>query len=184
MGTRTAIFREMSNNEFIGVYVQLDGYLECQGKILNEYYKNDEIIEVIKNMRPLSVLGEQPQIMYFEPSDKNAIKKNEKGLPLYTKTNIPNNVPRYEYFKANSWEEIRTFDYLTYNENHEVQGFHSQNGFKAIRGSDNNGYIYVQDINGIWYVSYSKYEGAMSRFRPLKKEIEALSNRRWGIYNT
>ena len=64
--------------------------------------------------------------------------------------------------------------YLSYY-NGEIDGFYvdTEQGkeFKPYRGSDNNGFLYVQDLDGVWYVSQSKeiepYD--MKQFEKLEK---------------
>ncbi|ORH99988.1 hypothetical protein B5723_15155, partial [Mammaliicoccus sciuri] len=76
-----------------------------------------------------------------------------------------------EYFKAKSLKQIRRETYLTMNGQDEVQGFTSVENdeyvFKAYEGSDNNGYLYVQDIEGEWLASV--YEEGGYKFTPFER---------------
>lgn len=175
MGTRTAIFKEVGADEFIGIYVQSDGYINLTGKVLNGYYTgNDDFLKVINEKKPLSNVGITPKIVnYSKDGEALYFKKNEQGLPWYNKTNFIVGVSEYEYFKANSLEEIRSFQYLTYNEQDEIQGYVTSKGFMEYQGSDNNGYLYVQDRSGQWFVSYMEDNGEMSAFMLLEQVVEA-----------
>ena len=85
-----------------------------------------------------------------------------------------------EYYLAYRKEDIRNFDYLTYDINNQLQGYQDEEGrLIPFRGSDNNGYLYVQDLDGIWYVSEldessnkSKNRMTMSEFKKLSEIIE------------
>ena len=107
-----------------------------------------------------------------------------------------------EYFTAQNLEEIRNFDYLTLNKNEEIQGFDellvrpknnwslSKEGgwvrnpttlekipFRPYRGSDNNGFLYAQKLDGTWLVS--KFDNRtngqrMTEFKPLRPEVQRV----------
>lgn len=158
MSTRTAIFKEVKRNEFVGIYVHSDGYLSYTGEVLNRYYKeNENILDVINQKKPLSQIGSSAEIVNQYDDEEKYFEKNEERYSMYSKTAFIEGESEYEYFKANSWEQLKNLDYHTYNDKDEVQGYTRQNEFIAWRGSDNNGYIYVQDINNQWYVSYMDY---------------------------
>ncbi|MFF0676873.1 hypothetical protein ACFYSI_13200 [Staphylococcus xylosus] len=152
MGTRTAIFQEQTNGEFLGIYVHYDGYIEGVGKTLFEHYKSrDKTYELLDKKLALSSLGQTTMIL------------NEKDYRELHRTN-PEETIKYcsgghisESFLAGSLDEIRRLDYLVYSEG-QIDGFYvkDENGedeFVPYRGSDNNGFLYYQDLKGEWFVS-------------------------------
>lgn len=159
MSTRTVVFKEIKENEYVGIYVQSDGYLSFTGEVLNRYYAdNDDILKLINEKKPLTQIGSTTEtVSMFDNTDKY-FERNDDGFPCYSKRTFVSGESQYEYFKANSWDEIMGMEYLTYNEKDEVQGIMRGNKFIAFQGSDNNGYIYVQDINNKWFVSYISYK--------------------------
>lgn len=169
MGTRTAIFQKQKNGEYLGIYIHYDGYIEGVGKTLFEHYGNrQKTSELLNKKRFLSSLGTTTEII-----------SNEEHMELY-KTNSED-FEKYcvahkdeEYFFAESLEDIQNMQYLSYY-NGEIDGFYvdTEQGkeFKPYRGSHNNGFLYVQDLDGVWYVSQSKeiepYD--MKQFEKLEK---------------
>lgn len=183
MGTRTAIFQEQTNGGFLGIYIHLDGDIEGVGRTLFENYSDKQkTAQLLNKKRFLSSLGTTAEIISSDESFE-MYKSNSKDIKKY----CVGQKDEY-YFIADSLEVIRNMNYLSYS-NGELDGAYSitKQGkeFKPFRGSDNNGYLYVQKLNGQWYVSYyvkelgvKEYE--MSEFKPLesvlKKEGKKLAN--------
>lgn len=155
MGTRTAIFQEQSDGTFIGIYCHLDGYINGVGKTLHEHYQDrNKIWELINAKKPLHSLGTTTENIDFE-SFSEVLNKNPEEAEKYSLTlNSPFN--EEEYYIAQSVKDIQKEQYLTY-DGDEVQGFEVEREdtkeFIPFRGSDNNGYLYYQDLYGHWYVS-------------------------------
>lgn len=138
---------------------------------------------------------------YSKDSKKLGLLGFDAELP-YSSTYIPaGNEPLFEgeIFLAQNLEEIRTFNYLTINKNGEIQGFNESNvrprtnwslsakegwvknpvtlekhPFTPYRGSDNNGYLYAQQIGGEWLVSVMDKKGEMSEFKPLRSKVQKI----------
>ncbi|MFH6577514.1 hypothetical protein ACHM05_00255, partial [Staphylococcus aureus] len=70
--TRTAIFKEMSDGSYKGIYVHSDGYISYTGAVLDKYYTgNDKIEALIENKKPISTLGEYAELVNIrEERDK------------------------------------------------------------------------------------------------------------------
>ena len=177
MSTRTAIFKEVAPNKFEGIYVHSDGYIEYTGVMLDKYYKdNNNILDIIRERKPIARIGSQTDIVNSYEDKEKFFEDNEDGFPKYTGTHFVEGESEYEYYQAQSWEAIRGFDYSTYNEKDEIQGFVNKGEFIAFMGSDNNGYLYVQDINGQWFVSQEDISGReMTEFVPLEDVLKELS---------
>lgn len=177
MSTRTAIFKEMKDGIYQGVYVHTDGYINYTGKLLNQYYKgNNKIDYIIKQKYPIHSLGQSEKLINFNTQRTLAMEKNVDGFMKYTTTGYDRPTIKHMYFKAESIEEIRNMQYLTYDEHDKLQGFMVEDEFIPYRGSDNNGYLYLQDQSGLWYVSYMKNDkGDMSVFKPLNQVLKRLS---------
>lgn len=174
MGTRTAIFQEQTDGTFMGIYVHLDGYIEGVGRTLVEYYQDREKIgELIQAKMPLRCLGTTTEKVSDEQFSKALKQSHEEADKYCVVGSLPFN--DQEYYIAHSVKDIQTEQYLTY-DGDEVQGLETKHGkdkaFVPLRGSDNNGYLYYQDLNGQWYVSQLKGSGnanaRMGAFQPVK----------------
>lgn len=174
MSTRTAIFKEVELNQFEGIYVHCDGFIEYTGAMLIKYYQeNNDILDIIREYMPISRIGSQTDIIYYHEDKERYFEDNEEGFPKYTGTNFVEGESKYEWYRAESWEEIRNFEYKTYDEKGDIQGFYHKGEFIPYSGSDNNGIIYVQDINGEWFVSREDdSQREMEFFKPLKQVVE------------
>ncbi|RIM32719.1 hypothetical protein BUY35_00080 [Staphylococcus cohnii] len=174
MGTRTAIFKEVEPNKYEGIYAHCDGYIGYTGEMLIKYFTgNNDILEVIREKKPLASIGTTTEVISRYEDEKRYKEVMENRKPKYTGTYFVEGVSEYEYFQAKSLEEIRNFEYLNYDENGNVKGYYSNKGeFKAHQGSANNGYLYVQSIDGQWYVSVEDdSEREMSAFVPLENVV-------------
>lgn len=171
MGTRTAVFQEQDNGEYIGIYVHYDGYIDGVGYILEEYYKDkSKIHELILNKQPLTGLGVENTIVNGNLDDPLINEKHECGWQRYTKTS---EFAEKEYFMGGSLKSIQDFNYFTYNGNDEIEGVRSNSGlFVPYQGSDNNGYLYVQNRYGEWLVSYADDTGRMCDFEMLEPNLD------------
>lgn len=171
MGTRTAVFQEQENGKYLGIYVHYDGYIEGVGKtLLNHYQDRQKTYELLNKKRFLSCLGTTTEIISYE-KHREMYSLKSKDIEKYCVGHESE-----EFFLADSLEDIRNMQYLSYNEG-EIDGFYvsAKEGkeFVAFRGSDNNGFLYVQDLKGTWYVSQ---EGEiepynMKQFEKLEKYL-------------
>ena len=177
MSTRTAIFKEVAPNKFEGIYVHSDGYIEYTGVMLDKYYKDsNNILDIIRERKPIARIGSQTDIVNSYEEKEKFFEDNEDGYPKYTGTHFVEGESEYEYYQAQSWEAIRGFDYSTYNGKDEIQGFMHKGEFIAYMGSDNNGYLYVQDINGQMFVSQEDISGReMTEFVPIEDVLKEVS---------
>lgn len=167
MSTRTAIFKEQADGTFQGIYCQSDGNIEGVGVMLHDYYQNpDKVQRLIDYGKPLSSIGISEKAQIIDYSQHPDIY-NEDGIIKYCFG--VNDMT--EKFVAKDLEQIRTFNYLTFNEHGEIDGYHEtiagKDTFVAFRGSDNNGYLYVQKLSGQWFVSTMKSDGNMTKFKSL-----------------
>ncbi|WP_239710659.1 hypothetical protein [Mammaliicoccus sp. E-M21] len=168
MGTRTAVFQEQEDGTYLGFYVHYDGYPEGVGETLYNHYSNREKVKkLIDEKCPLSALGKLNIIIDNADSFEMRKEDSDLGHQFCVRSGHSD---RKEYFKAKSLEQIRKETYLTLNGQDEVKGFTSIENdefiFKAYQGSDNNGYLYVQDINGQWLIS--EYEEDSYTFKPFE----------------
>ncbi len=62
MATRSAIVRKMRNGKFKGVYCHNDGYLDWNGKLLYENYKDEEKVKRLIDLGFISSLREEIDI--------------------------------------------------------------------------------------------------------------------------
>jgi hypothetical protein len=81
MATRSAIIREREDGLFEGVYCHNDGYLEHNGSILREYYRDPEKVRHLIGLGDMSVLA--PQVTgtnqcFFYHRDRNEAWENVK----------------------------------------------------------------------------------------------------------
>lgn len=166
MSTRTAIFKEQPDGTFQGIYCHHDGYIEGVGATLINFYREPTKIQrVIDAGKSLSSIGVSEEVRrFYDERDHLYNELGELSYCLYVGEET-------EKFKANDLEQIRTFNYLTLKENDEVDGYHQYVGgkdkFVPYRGSDNNGYLYVQKQSGQWLVSTQKSNDEMTKFKPL-----------------
>lgn len=173
MSTRTAVFQEQENGYYLGIYVHFDGYIEGVGHILESYYKDrQKLYKLISNKHPISVLGVENTIVDSSFDNEMIHVKHECGWQKYTQIS---SFAVSEYFLAGTLEDIKNFQYFNYNDKDELDGFTHDSGlFVPFQGSDNNGYLYVQDMYGEWQVSYSNEDGTMSAFEDLKTNLDIV----------
>lgn len=171
MGTRTAVFQEQENGKYLGIYVHYDGYIEGVGKTLFEHYNDkDKTAELINKKYSLISLGKTTEILSFDEYSKIMNKNNGDEV------NYCASDRQSEYFIADSLKDVQDLQYLCYG-NGEVDGYYinTEDGkeFKPFRGSDNNGFLYVQDLKGVWHVSLAKETSPydMKNFEKLEKYI-------------
>lgn len=169
MGTRTAIFQEQKNGKFVGTYVHYDGYIEGVGKTLFENYSDRQKTDQLLNKkRFLSCLGTTTDIISFEKRYE-MYKSNSKDVEKYCVSHKDE-----EYFFAENLRDILNMQYLTYC-NGEIDGFYTKTKqgkeFIPFRGSDNNGFLYVQDLKGDWYISQAENKSPFNM-----KDFEKLAN--------
>lgn len=179
MGTRTAIFQQQTDGTYIGIYVHLDGYIEGVGKTLFEHYQNRlKVWELIKAKKPLHCLGTTTnKISQKAFSDKLKISFEEANKYCIEGVSRFN---EQEYYIANSVDEIQSETYFTYDKG-EIQGYEvgavNKKQFLPYRGSDNNGFLYYQDLSGSWYVSQleakKNKDYRMSVFKPLSNILKS-----------
>ncbi|MCK8605687.1 hypothetical protein LNP18_06165 [Leuconostoc citreum] len=172
MSTRTAIFKEQADGSYQGIYCHHDGYIEGVGAMLNMYYQNpDKIQRVIDKGVPLSSIGMAEDVKQADIEDYRSQRDNDGTLLFCVYVNY-----QAEKFIADSLEKIRGFNYLTLTTNDEIDGYHEtihdEDVFVPYRGSDNNGYLYVQTLSGTWLVSYRKSNGDMTKFTPLSRYLQ------------
>mgnify|MGYP001032128280 FL=1 len=169
MSTRTAIFKEQVDGTFQGIYCQSDGYIEGVGAMLYNYYQDTEKVQrLIDYGKALSNVGISEKVRIIEYANRPNIY-NEDGIIKYCFA--VNDFP--EKFVANDLEQIRTFNYLTLKDNDVIDGYQQnvdgKDTFVPYRGSDNNGFLYVQKQSGQWLVSTMKRNDDMTKFQQLKK---------------
>lgn len=174
MGTRTAVFQEQENGKYLGIYVHYDGYIEGVGKtLLNHYQEKQKTYELLSQKRFLSCLGTTTETISYE-RQMEMYASNSKEISKYC---VGHNSE--EFFLADNLEDIRNMQYLTYNKG-EIDGFYVKakedkegKEFIAFRGSDNNGFLYVQDLKGTWYVSQMEETRPhnMKKFEKLEKHL-------------
>lgn len=179
MSTRTAIFQEQKDGTYLGIYIHQDGDIQGVGKLLETHYKDrNKVAELINNKLALSFLGVENTILTDRaPFGTLKAKKGKWHKYCRVRTGSKNEYSD-EYYIAQSKEEIISGKYLTYNSKDEIQGFTPKSGnnpeFIPFRGSDNNGFYYIQDLNGTWLESHaksvSKYGGrTMTPFQPIQR---------------
>ncbi|WP_349584133.1 hypothetical protein [Leuconostoc citreum] len=160
MSTRTAIFKEQNDGTFQGIYCHHDGYIEGVGAALIKYYHDPSKIQtVIDAGKSLSSIGVSNEVRrYYDERNDLHNDNGELKYCLYVGEDT-------------DLEQIRTFKYLTLTNHDEVDGYHEHIAGKDIfvpcRGSDNNGYLYVQKQSGQWLISTQKNDGEMTQFKPL-----------------
>lgn len=153
MSTRTAIFKEQENGDFLGIYCHHDGYIDGVGATLLKHYKDPKKTQqLIDKKTPLSSLGTEPVLaeVYDRVSGKYRLV-DEANCGVI-------DINMREQYLASSIDELQNIDYKTIDESGKVQGFtkttHDKKEiFIPYKGSDNNGFIYVQMLNGKWKVS-------------------------------
>lgn len=166
MSTRTAIFKEQPDGSFQGIYCHHDGYIEGVGATLLNFYQDPTKIQrVIDAGKSLSSIGVSEEVRrFYDERDHLYNELGELAYCLYVGEDT-------EKFTADNLEQIRTFKYLTLTDNDEVDGYHQHLGgkdtFVPYRGSDNDGFLYVQKKSGQWLVSTLKSDGEMTKFKPL-----------------
>lgn len=75
MGTRSTIAIRNTNNTVTGIYCHWDGYLEHNGRILNQHYSTEEQVRELIALGNLSQLGEQ--IGDKHPFSRHEVKPDE-----------------------------------------------------------------------------------------------------------
>lgn len=175
MGTRTAIFQQQTDGTFIGIYCHLDGYIEGVGQTLHEHYQDrNKIWELIQAKQPLKCLGTTTEKISDEQFSEALKQSYEEAEKYCVAGSRPFN--DQEYYIARSVKDIQTEQYLTY-DGDEIQGFEikrkDKKEFVPFKGSDNNGFLYYQDLNGRWYASQLRENGhgRMGVFKALDKLI-------------
>ena len=169
MSTRTAIFKEQDDGTFQGIYCQSDGYIEGVGAMLHDYYQYpDKVQRLIDYKKSLSSLGISEEVQIIDYSQHPDVFNEDGNIKYCFSVN-----DLTEQFVAKNLEQIRTFNYLTFNDHGETAGYHEtiagKDIFVPFRGSDNNGYLYVQKLSGQWFVSTIKSDGNMTKFKPLNR---------------
>ena len=66
-----------------------------------------------------------------------------------------------EYYLANNRMSIMDGTFFTYNKNGDLQTYRSEedNREYPLQGSDNNGFYYIQRLDGIWIVAFLNNDG-------------------------
>lgn len=171
MGTRSAIFKEQKDGTFQGIYCHWDGYIEGVGTVLYEHYQEPRKTQrLINQKKALSSLGVKGKVLceYDYPQYCKLTYCGWHEYCLYCSDES-------EQYIANSLDEIKNFEYLTLTEDGKIDGYEKEVAgrkvFFPFRGSDNNGFIYVQRYSGEWLVSVRNSTGEMKAFQPLSHYI-------------
>ena len=158
MGTRTAIFQEQPNGQYKGIYVHYDGYIEGVGAMLHHAYQDRaKVKRLIEQEKPLVTLGATGES--FVMKDNNEPRRKEptfidgEELPRYSEIMDDD---EGEYYLANNRMSIMGGTFFTYNKNGDLQTYRSEedNREYPLQGSDNNGFYYIQRLDGIWIVAF------------------------------
>lgn len=156
MGTRTAIFQQQENGQYKGIYIHYDGYIEGVGAMLHLAYQDRaKVKRLIDQEKPLANLGATGETVVI--TDYNDPRRNETVM-------IGNEeAPRYsqiidddegEYYIANNRMSIIGETFFTYNKNGDLQTYRDEkdNREYPLQGLDNNGFYYIQKLDGTWVV--------------------------------
>lgn len=87
MATRSAIWLKECEDFYIGIYCHFDGYLEFNGKILYEHYKDYNKVKSLINLGNISQLGKEltPKARHTFDSpeeDVTVAYHRDRGEPL------------------------------------------------------------------------------------------------------
>lgn len=163
MGTRTAIFQEQENGQYKGIYIHYDGYVEGVGQMLHFAYQDrTKVSKLINNEKPLSNLGATGELIvttgFNDPRRKETTFIDGEEAPRYSEII---DTKEGEYYIANTVSDIIHGRFFTYNSKGELQTYKSIKDGREYphQGSDNNGFYYIQNIYGEWYVLIMTDEG-------------------------
>lgn len=163
MGTRTAIFQEQQNEQCKGIYVHYDGYIEGVGAMLHLAYQDRaKVKRLIDQEKPLVTLGATGESFvmkgYNDPRRRKTIMIDDEELPRYSEIMDDD---EGEYYLANNRMSIMDGTFFTYNKNGDLQTYRSEedNREYPFQGSDNNGFYYIQRLDGIWIVAFLNNDG-------------------------
>ena len=162
MSTRTAIFQECEDGKYRGIYVHHDGYVEGVGQVLETHFQDyDKTKELIGQKQPLSVLGATTHLVKqsYPITDEQKATVTKDGFEWYENC-LAIDEDRGEYFVARTINDITNDNMLCYDNKGDIQGFRNQYGeYQPITGVDNNGFYYIQYLNGMWTVATMEYDG-------------------------
>lgn len=152
MATRSTIAVEYSDGTIEQIYCHWDGYLDYNGKLLEEYWKDTDKIKSLMALGDLVSLG---KVLGEKHNPSNPYRYNSQ-----------------EYFEYHS----KYNDYCKFfGRDKEEEGVSSKNynSFKEyidnIYGEEYNYILRTINDNLVWYVSFYKTNG---RFVTLSKAIE------------
>lgn len=158
MGTRTAIFQQQENGEYKGIYVHYDGYIEGVGAMLHLAYQDRaKVSKLINQEKPLVNLGATGESFvmkgYNDPRRRKTIMIDDEELPRYSEIMDDD---EGEYYLANNRMSIIGGTFFTYNSKGDLQTYRSEedNREYPLQGSDNNGFYYIQKLDGTWVVMH------------------------------
>jgi len=121
MGTRSMIGLKEYDGTVTAIYCHYDGYLEHNGKVLNEYWNDIEAVEELIDLGDISVLGQEIGVKHsfndYNPASNMCANmclaygrdRGEKGVEATTYTNEDEMVDartdcQYFYiFDGNEW---------------------------------------------------------------------------------
>jgi hypothetical protein len=143
MGTRSTIALEFADGSVGQVYCHWDGYLDHNGRILNDHYSDPIKLRNLIDLGDLSSLG--PEIgdkhefdcpyKYGTPEAKAWHEQNHKVCTFYGRD------------RGETDTQVRMFkDYMDYHKN-----------------ADSQEYNYILRRDGIWYVKSSHFSGPLSQ---------------------
>ena len=163
MGTRTAIFQQQENGEYKGIYVHYDGYVEGVGAMLHLAYQDRaKVSKLINQEKPLVNLGATGESFvmkgYNDPRRRKTIMIDDEELPRYSEIVDDD---EGEYYITNTVSDIIHGKFFTYNSKGELQTYKSIKDGREypFQGSDNNGFYYIQGLDGEWYALIMTDEG-------------------------
>lgn len=134
MSTRSQIAIKRKDGKIESIYCHSDGYLEYNGVILNEHYRNINKINHLINLGDISSLGEQVFPNELQPHDFDYEKRQENVTVAYGRDRGEKNVDKHVY------------------ENYEEY-------LKGLEGTWCE-YLYLYDEElGKWFWSHIDYEG-------------------------
>ena len=157
MSTRTAIFQQRENGEYKGIYVHYDGYIEGVGAMLHLAYQDKaKVKRLIDQEKPLANLGATGELVvitdYDDPRRKETVMMGDEEVPRYSQIMDDEG----EYYIANNRMSIIGETFFTYNKNGDLQTYRNEedNREYPLQGSDNNGFYYIQKLDGTWDVMF------------------------------
>lgn len=156
MGTRTAIFQQQENGQYKGIYIHYDGYIEGVGAMLHLAYQDRaKVKRLIDQEEPLANLGATGETVvitdYDDPRRNETVMIGDEELPRYSQVMDDD---EGEYYLANNRMSIIGETFFTYNKNGDLQTYRDEkdNREYPLQGSDNNGFYYIQKLDGTWVV--------------------------------